>query len=380
MKGSRRVGTAFAGIVGIAAVQGVGAACTGDAVDGFTCDPQGNVAIGAVFASDSGTRRNVALALVEDLLEEEVEETGGGAGDGLPVDVYATALYADKSFDAGRVPGLDADSLGLVIGATLRGSHYFVGAALDYANEDADLDGDAGGSETDEIGVQLYGTLYPMGGRNLFVSAAFRYAWADIDTERTFFTDPTSVNAGVLNTARGSTDGESYEVLGGLGYNWALGESTIATLSGWLSWKDNTTDAYTESGTVVQGLGGATANLFFEEDSYSTLDGIVTLDLTHQVPISNGRLLPSLSVSYVHEFESDTRTIDARLADIDPPDPNSSVIRFTTNAADESYFRLGASLTAQYRQGTRLYASYNGTFAHEWRNEHLFSIGIAQSF
>lgn len=373
--------TTTAGVVlGIGGMQAVHAACTGDPVQGVVCDPQGAVAVGAVFASDSGTRRNVSLALVEDLLEEEAEETGGGAGDRQPYDVYAALAYSDKDFDTQRVPGLNSDSIGGVIGAMLRDNRYLVGAALDYSNEDADLDENAGSVDTDEFGVQLYGIYYPMARRNLFLSAAARYAWTDIDTKRKFLTAPTAVNPGVPNTAKGDTDGHKFGVLGGVGYGWAIAPQTVATLSGWLSWQRNVTDAYTESGALIQ-QGPVTGNLRFEEDSYSTLDGIVTLDLGHAMPISNGRLVPSASVSFVHEFESDTRTIDARLADVvAPTDPTKSVFSFRTNDADRNYFRVGAALTAEFDRGTTVYASYSGTVGHDWRNENLFTLGIGQAF
>lgn len=363
---------------GLAAVlfcgsQSVIAECTGDAINGFDCDTDGpgGVAVGAVFStSESGARRNIALALVEDLLEEETEETGGGSGDGTPFDFYATLLYQDKDYETQNTPGLDSDSFGGIIGVTLRDAHYFAGVAIDYSKEDATFKENAGEQDTDELGLSIYGTYYPLANKNLFVSGAFRYGDRDFDTRRNVLSRDEN-----LGVAKGSADGNSFSLLGGAGYTWPLQNRSLIGLSGWLVWNDNNTDGYTESGALPESTNNLTGNLRFEDDDYSTFDGILTATLLHSIPINNGRVIPSLSLSYVHEFESDTRTINARLADA--PD---QVISFRTNEADENYFRINAAVNVELNQGATLYASYTGTVGHDWRNENLFAIGISVLF
>jgi hypothetical protein len=84
-------------------------------------------------------------------------------------------------------------------------------------------------------------------------------------------------------------------------------------------------------------------------------------------------------VSYVHELQSDTRTIHAAL--VDPAIPlDSGRFSFTTNPADPNYFLIGASLTAQFNGGTTLYASYTGMASHDWRSENIVWVGINQAF
>ena len=357
--------------------------CMVDAVNGTVCQPAGPVAVGAVFStSDSGARRNVSLSLVEELLEEEADElgdeSGSGAGDSRPFDVYASVLYADKDFDTREVPGFDSDTRGVVIGITLRGKQYFTGAAMDYSEESATYKENVGDQDTDELGIQLYGTYYPLASKQLFLTGAFRYGSQGIETRRTF-----SGIDNQLSTARGNTDGTNYGLLGGTGYSWPIQSQTILSLSGWLSWQQNDTDGYTESGALPQDNGITnflTGNLRFDDDSYSTLDGILTASLLHEISISNGRLLPSLALSYVHEFESDTRTINVEVIDAPDGNPEDKFFSFRTNEADKNYFRIGASLAAQFNQGTTIYATYNGILSHDWRNENLFSVGLSQAF
>lgn len=344
--------------------------CGGDPVKGFVCQPAGPVAAGTVFAgSDAGARSYVAVALLEEALELGGDDTGGGSGDRIPFDVYASVLYGDKDYETESLPGLNSDTWGGVLGATLYGDQYFAGIGVDYSQEDADIKDNAGSKDTDELGFQLYGTYYPMADKRLFLTGSFRYASLDIDTTRTFLTANDRIS-----TARGSTDGSRVGLHGGAGYSWPFHNHTLFTLSGWLSWQDTDIDGYSETGALPEN-NGISGDLRYDNDSYSTLDGILTATLSHVAPITNGRLIPSLSLSYVHEFESDTRTINAAL--VNAP---AQLVTFQTNKADRDYFRAAASLTAELNQGTTLYATYNGTFGHDWRQENLFTVGLVQAF
>lgn len=357
----------------------------GNAVDGFECAPQGPVAVGAVFStSASDARRNVSLALVSELLEEEGEDEGGASGDGMPIDVFATLVFGDKDYQTQSVPGLDSDTWGGVVGVDYRAPEYVVGAALDYSQEEADFKEGAGSQDTDELGFQLFANYTPASVKGLFVSAAARYSSLDIDTTRTFLTaaSENTDNNNTLNQASGSTDGRTFGLLGGAGYSWPLQSNTSLDLSAWLSWKDYEIDGYRESGAALQGNSGSglTGNLRFEDDDYSTFDGILTAELAHSIPITNGRLTPRATVSYIHEFESDTRTINAILVDVIETSPENGSISFRTNEADKDYFRLGASLTADFTGGTTVYLTYSGMVGHDWRNENLVMLGLNQAF
>lgn len=361
--------------------------------EGVTTGPGPNYDVGPVFpTSQSGARRNYALALVEELLEEGVDETGGGSGDRKPIDFYATLFHRDKDYDTRNTVGLDSDTIGGTIGVTLRDAHYFVGASIDYSNEDATFKENAGEQDTDELGLNLYGTYFPLANNNLFVSGVFRYIDRDIDTRRNVqgeFTDMSgSQSTFDSGTAQGSTNGNDFSLLGGAGYSWLVQERTSIVLSGWLAWSEHNTDGYTESGSgdvpvciqdpsrgVRCQVNDPTGDLRFEGDDYYTLDGILTATLLHSVPITYGRVIPSLSLSYVHEFEDDTRTINARM--VDRPDQTVSV---RTNEADADYVRITASIGVEFNQGATIFASYTGIAAHDWRNENLFNIGVKVLF
>ena len=455
-----------------------------------TCNGGGTCfEVGPVFpTSQSGARRNYALALVEELLEEGVDETGGGSGDRKPVDFYATIFHRNKDYETQNTVGMDSDTTGGIIGVTLRDSQFLIGASIDYSREDATFKEGAGEQDTDELGLNLYGTYFPLVNNNLFVSGVFRYANRDIDTRRNVQGEVTdgTFDSG---TAQGSTNGNDFSLLGGAGYSWQVQERTTFVLSGWLAWSEHDTDGYTESGSgavpscldagtqvkvsdavfkkekvsdavfetrkisdfvpaiecpentgseffqsnsansefmdsdstgsecvptdakpavfervkvsdaeyetvkvsddVYRTLSEPecsvdvdldvddlpTGDLRFEGDDYSTLDGILTATLLHSIPITNGRVIPSLSLSYVHEFQDDTRTINARM-----DDRPGQTVSVRTNEADTDYLRITASIGVEFNQGTTIFASYTGMAAHDWRNENRFNIGVKVLF
>jgi uncharacterized protein YhjY with autotransporter beta-barrel domain len=356
-----------------------------NAVDGFACDPAGPVAVGAVFStSASDARRNLSLALVNEMKGEDEEDEGGAGGDGMPIDLFATLVYGDKDYETRSVPGFDSDTWGGVLGVNYRGPDYRVGVALDYSEEEADFKEGAGSQDTDEWGFQLFGLYTPTTVKGLFLTASARYSSLDIDTTRTFFTaqSENTDEQNRLNQASGSTDGSTFGLLGGAGYSWPLQSNTFLDLSAWLSWKDYKIDGYQESGAALQGNNGQTftGNLLFDDDDYSTLDGILTAEIRHSIPITNGFLTPSAAVSYVHEFESDTRTINAVLVDVIETSAENGTISFRTNEPDRNYFRLGASLSADFTSGTSVYLTYSGMVGHDWRNESLWMLGLNQAF
>ncbi|WP_296899998.1 autotransporter outer membrane beta-barrel domain-containing protein [Thiohalocapsa sp.] len=358
------------------------AACEGDAANGFTCTPAGPVAIGAVFAADSGdARRNISITLVNELLEEEGEEIGQGAGDALGFDLFASVLYGNTDQDTSNIPGYESDTWGGTVGVRWRGVEWFAGAAVDYSTEDADFDNDAGGLNTDELGFQVFGTWLPAAVPGLFATAAVRYASLDIDTSRRFVSAPDSTfNADLVNVAKGNTGGSRLSLLGGAGYNWVLPAQTVLVMSAWLAYNDYAIDGYRETGALPQSTDLESGNLVFADDDYSTLDGMLSLGLSRTFPTNFGRIVPELSFSYVHEFESPTRTIDAALVDVLPEDPENRNISFRTYESDEDYFRLGAAVTAELNTGTSLFLTYSGTAGHDLRQEHLVTLGVNHAF
>lgn len=349
--------------------------CSGSPTTEVTCQrSDGTATIGTVFsASESGGRRNVSLTLIEELVEEEAAPSGDGGGDpSSGFELFASGGYGWQDYDTENVLGMDGDSYSAMAGASYRGEAFLAGLAIDFITNDSDFASAGGSRDSDEYGAQLFGTVFPV--PNLYVSGGARLAWMDIDTKR-------SVDS-PANSARGDTDGMKYELTGGVGYNLPVGERTVVGLSGWLAWQRTEVDGYTESGATAVPLGGGESpvgpNLTFEDDDFSTLDGILRLDVAHAIPLDGAVIIPSARFDFVHEFNSDTRTIEATL----PPGAagDETLVAYRTNEADQNYVRLGGSMTVAFDQGTSITAGYVGSFAHSWREEHLVLVGLSHRF
>jgi len=347
--------------------------CTGSPVTGFTCTrADGTAAIGSVFsASEAGGRRNVSLTLIEELVEEEAAPSGGGGGEGpTGFDLFAFGGVGWQDYDTENVLGQEGTTYGGLFGASYRGDNFIAGIAGDVSSSDVDFSLAGGTRDTTEYGVQVFGTVFPFD--HFFLSGAARIGFVDIDTRRI-------VSAG--NIARGDTDGNTYGLTGGVGYSLPLGTATVVGLSGWMAWERTETDGYSESGAVADTSPGSSpqpSNLTFKDDNYNTLDGILRLEVAHAIQLGDVTLVPSARADYVHEFNTDTRTIDAFL----PPGVagDQTVVGYRTNDPDRNYFRLGAALTAAFDQGTSISADYSGLVGHSWREEHVITIGLRHRF
>lgn len=344
--------------------------CDGTPTTGISCDRgSGQSAVGAVFsASEAGGRRNVSLTLIEELMEEEAAPSGGGGGDGpTGFDLFAFAGVGWQDYQTENVLGQDSTTYGGLFGANYRGDNFLAGVAIDLSFSDVDFALASGTRDTTEYGAQVFGTYFPF--ENLFVSGAARIGFIDVDTRRV-------VRAG--NIARGDTEGNSYGVTGGLGYSLPVGSATVIGISGWMVLEYTDIDGYAESGATAVAVGTDAPNLTFDDDSFSTLNGILRLEIAHAVRAGGIVWIPSARADYIHEFNSDTRTIDAELP---PTSANDDfIVSYRTNDADENYFRLGASLTAAFDEGTSLSAEYSGVAGHAWREEHIVTLGFRHRF
>ncbi len=347
--------------------------CTGSPTAGFECQrDDGTAAIGTVFsASEAGGRRNVSLTLIEELVEEEAAPSGSGGGDpATGLELFASGGYGWQDYDTENVLGSDGDSYSGMAGVSYRGEGFLVGFAVDVMSSNSDFDQSGGSRDSDEYGAQLFGTFFPLD--NFFISGGARIATQDVETRRSIDSPG--------NVARGDTDGMKYGLTGGLGYNLPILESTVVGFSGWLAWERTETDGYTENGASAVGGGSADApNLTFEDDNFDTLDGILRVEVAHALRVGSVLIVPSARVDYIHEFESDDRTIDASLPPTDNNDPQT-LVSYKTNDPDRDYFRLGASVTVAFDQGTSLTAGYSGDFGHSWREEHQVLIGLSHRF
>ena len=311
----------------------------------------------------------------------QLEEIAGKIlGDGASSDANADepggllsdkwGLWARGNFSFGEKdaspasPKFDADQWALVGGIDYRLSERAViGAAASYGSASVDFAADDGSLDTDSWSVSLYGSAYA--GKNFYFDGIVNVANSSYDADRNItYVDGTGL---VTADATGDTDGMTLS--GGLsaGYDFLVGGLTISPNLGFF-YIDTTIDSFTE-----QGAGGL--NLIYDEQKFKSMTGNAGLRLTYAWNVSWGVLLPHLRVDYVREFENDVDVFGVRFA-ADPNAASTPPVLVATDNPDQSYWRLAAGFSAQFKHGVSGYIEYQRLESFEFIDFQDVSIGL----
>jgi outer membrane autotransporter protein len=291
------------------------------------------------------------------------DEPGGLLSDKWGLWVRGNFSFGEKDTSASS-PAFDADQWAFVGGIDYRLSNSTVlGAALSYGSSSVDFALDDGSLDTDSISLSLYGSAYAA--KNFYFDGIFNYSNSSYDAARNI----TYVDGlGLVNEdARGDTDGTTLS--GGLsaGYDFLVGGLTISPNLGFF-YIDTTIDGFQESGA-----GGL--NLLYDEQAFKSLTGNLGLRLTYAWNVSWGVLLPHLRADYVREFENDVDVFGVRFA-ADPNAASTPPILVETDNPDQSYWRLAAGFSAQFKAGVSGYIEYQRLESFEFISFQDVSIGL----
>ena len=167
--------------------------------------------------------------------------------------------------------------------------------------------------------------------------------------------------------AKGDTDGTTLS--GGLsaGYDFLLGGITLSPNLG-MFYIDATIDKFTE-----EGAGGL--NLIYDEQKFKSFTGNLGLRATYAWNLSWGVLLPQVRVDYVREFENDADVFGVRFA-ADPNATSTPPILVQTDNPDDSYWRLAAGFSAQFKYGVSGYVEYQRLEGFQLINFQDVSVGL----
>jgi len=316
----------------------------------------------------------VPLAQLEDMAHKLF---GGGASSdangadepgGLLSDKWG--LWARGNFSFGEKdaspasPAFDADQWAFVAGLDYRLSNTAViGGALSYGSSSVDFSGADGSLDTDSISASVYGSLYAA--KNFYFDGIVNFANSSYDANRNI----TYVDGMGLVTADATGDTDGMTLSGGLsmGYDFLLGGMTISPNVGFF-YIDTTIDKFTESGA-----GGL--NLIYDEQKFKSMTGNAGLRLTYAWNVSWGVLLPHLRADYVREFENDVDVFGVRFA-ADPNAASTPPVLVETDNPDQSYWRLAAGFSAQFKAGISGYIEYQRLESFEFIDFQDVSIGL----
>jgi outer membrane autotransporter protein len=232
---------------------------------------------------------------------------------------------------------------------------FTVGAALGYANTQADLlGGNADTGRADTVSGALYGG-WESG--PLYVDGTLGYARDDYRTRRRL------IFAGIDRQAEGKYKGREVFLDAETGYRLRLDGFRIVPSLG-LAYTNSQQDDFTEAGAN-------SLNLVVDSRSIDSIRASVGGHVSYELAMDDGLVLvPEARLRYQREFGDQERVIDARFAGI-----NGGT--FTTRGAEpgRDAALLGLSFTAKLDPGLALFVDYDADL-HSNASVHAVAGGL----
>jgi uncharacterized protein YhjY with autotransporter beta-barrel domain len=172
----------------------------------------------------------------------------------------------------------------------------------------------------------------------------------------------------------GDTDGTEYAFNLSAGYDYRRDAWTL-TPYGRLSYTRARIDGYTEtaSSPTAAGVGSV---LHIEDQDLKSLVLVLGGDFSYTVSTPKAVLMPQLRFEWEHEFEDDSRFINARFVN----DPTRSAFAIETDEADSDYLNLGIGLSAIFSQGRSGYIFYETRLGQDGVTLHTINAGLRIEF
>ena len=255
--------------------------------------------------------------------------------------------------------GFDFDTSNLTAGVDYRVSdRLIVGAALGYADTDANFDSSPNETQVDGWSAILYGTYMP--NEAAYIDAVISGARDQYDVRRR---DPFT---GL--TAKGDTDGTAFSASLGGGYDLNRNQWTFGPY-GRFSYAKADVDGYSES--PVSGN-----EYRFDDQEAESVTLALGGRVSYAISTRYGVVVPQAWVDWTHEFSNDGELITARLIN----DPTDTPIGLRTDEPDRDYMHAGLAVSAQFAEGRAAFILYEGLFAHNYLSSGTLQAGLRLEF
>jgi outer membrane autotransporter protein len=326
-----------------------------------------------------------AQALVE-ATARRLEGLRGDAADKTPAGGWSLFANVQGEWsDQDRGPfdnerGFDADAWRFTVGADLRLSPTAtVGAALTYSDYKSDFDAnragnafnpqaDAGGIDTEDVTVLLFGSVALS--ESLWLDGSAGLGFADHKLRRNAtFQESNRIIPQTNVRATAAPDGREYHLAAGIGYDGQMGALSVGPYAR-LRYIRSKIDGYTEAD------GGTGLALNVSRSRTTSLTSILGLRASYAASFSGGVVVPEVRAEFEHEFDDDPRTTTTRLV----LDPARNPFRVTNDAPDRNAFNVGAGLVFILPNGWSPFIDYEGQLGYRDASRHRVTGGLRVEF
>ena len=303
---------------------------------------------------------------------------GGGPSTDVDTNLGALGIFASGTLNLGNKDstenqtGFDFRTGALTVGADYRFSDQVIlGAAFSYSKIDTDIDSNGGYLDTRGYSLTLYGTYYPSD--RFYIDGMVNYGWNDYDQQRNVVYQVQ--NTDVNQRFDSDYSGQQLFVDLGTGYEFTRGNLTFGPELR-LSYLDVQVDPFQERANN-NNPGSGLAVAIDQQDLQS-----LVLNLggraSYLIDQSWGVLQPQVELSWLHEFNDDSRFVQGRFVEgAVVPD---NLFQLVTDPVDKNYFMFSLGLSARFNRGPSALIQYRTLFDYANLEEHAITTQLRWEF
>lgn len=295
--------------------------------------------------------------------EGAVEWRGGGSGDfaDSPFGYFAQAKYQSGAHR--RAPAeFKADAYTLTLGGDYRFSErLLVGLAAIYGRQETFLKSNPGHMGTDAYRAALFG--------NYYLPQAFYVDWLATYSHHRNTLERVFNLGGIERRAESQPNTDLYSFALTLGRDTAWRDWVFTNYMR-VEYMNLHSPTYSERG----GYGLAYQSAGYTDESLTLSPGI---QISRTIGMGWGVLTPALRFEYEHQFKTNNRPINLRLAEA--PAGTGDFVLYS-GAPDRDYFNLGGSVAATLAGGGAVFLRYEARLGQADISNHIVEAGFRLGF
>lgn len=262
--------------------------------------------------------------------------------------------------------GFEGDARAALLGLDYRhNTNLFLGVASRVNRSSSDLQEGAGKIDGNDLNATFYGTYYPSA--SWYLEGTLQLSKGDFDLTREIDFSASGIPFRETATSNSSGKQRGYSLGGGYHYGFANGASSLFTAT----WRSLTMDVdqYTEE--RASGF-----NLVVESQSIKSSAASFGAHISRAWSTRWAVVIPQLTLSYTHEFNTDGEPIVAHFN----ADPAATPFVFVTEKRDSDYATANLGVRFVHAHGLVSYAQYEIVQLMNSYKQSALSVGARQEF